>query len=94
VTVVAGFCLSRLKTLEVSETARDADGIVDLSNMDVAATYAKALCNWGRGDDLLDCITTWFRKGKRVAIYNTELRLSSVYLAYSCASQQVYQLEL
>jgi len=59
---VAGFCLSRLKGLEPANGNKEY--VLNLEHIDsVAPTYAKALCNWGRGDDLLEIITEWFRKG-------------------------------
>ncbi len=62
VSTVASFCLSRLRLTEVADVdvAETAGGLGDID--EVAPTYTNALCNWGRGDDLLDLIIGWIRK--------------------------------
>ena len=47
VATIAGYCLSKLKGNENHETFK---------------TYADALCNWGRGDDLCETVISWFKK--------------------------------
>ncbi len=66
VSAVASFCLSRLKNAEMpsdeewATMGKDQDSAFD--RLHGVPTYANALCNWGRGDDLLDLITEWLRK--------------------------------
>jgi hypothetical protein len=58
VVTVSGFCLSRLKQLDLPDN-------VDLVNVENATCYIDALCNWGRGDDLVELINDWISKGKK-----------------------------
>ena len=57
VSVVAGFCLSRLKAIQLP------GDWTQVHKVDLLPTYTNALCNWGRGDDLLELITEWLKKG-------------------------------
>ena len=57
VSTVAGFCLSRIKAFELP--AKDSK-----NRLHPISTYTDALCNWGRGDDLLEIIISWLKKGR------------------------------
>ena len=61
---IASFCLSKLKTAQVelkdkypTWTEETRFGEQDFT------TYVDALCNWRRGDDILEMITDWLNKG-------------------------------
>ena len=54
---IASFCLSRLKSIDIS-TAPD----LDYAKVDGLTIYADSLCNWRRGDDLLETIIDWLKQ--------------------------------
>lgn len=67
---MASFCLSRLKSSRIDPNAgmkRYPDWTDDpketLGDEAVFTTYVDALCNWRRGDDILDMIIEWLKKG-------------------------------
>lgn len=59
VSTIAGFCLSKLKTLTIPDEVFQ----FDVAKMEMLPIYTDALCNWGRGDDLLETIINWLKKG-------------------------------
>ncbi len=73
VSTVAGFCLARLR--EIPEDSEDLSLALGSSG---GATYANALCNWGRGDDMLELLTKWLRKGKNVPGPPQKVKLVSI----------------
>ncbi len=64
---VAGFCLSRLKTVTLPEPALPSEDPYqfDLAKMAPVSTYTDALCNWGRGDDLFEMIGGWLKQDQQ-----------------------------
>jgi hypothetical protein len=65
VSTVAGFCLSRLKSMNLPTAKATEDRFqFDLASLSPISTYTDALCNWGRGDDLFDMIVGWIKKGE------------------------------
>ena len=62
---IAGFCLSRIKSLTLPQAKEFEDPFqFDLTSIPPLSTYTDALCNWGRGDDLFEVISGWLKKGK------------------------------
>lgn len=62
VSTVAGFCLSRLRTLEIPDDW-DLERDDPMTKLDLISVYTDPLCNWGRGDDLLEMAVDWIKKG-------------------------------
>ena len=63
---IASFCLSKLKSASVEPYDKYPSWTDEQNyklNQDIVfTTYADALCNWRRGDDILDTIIDWLNK--------------------------------
>ena len=60
--MIAGSCLSRLRALEIPEDW-DLEQDDPMTGLDLISVYTDPLCNWGRGDDLLEMAIDWIKKG-------------------------------
>ena len=88
-TTIAGFCLSRIKSMTLPQAEELEDPFqFDLSSMSPMSTYTDALCNWGRGDDLFEVISGWLKKGKafRMTVLSKNRKYIADWLIYRADS--------
>ena len=63
--VIASYCLSKLRSLEANIVTSEVKG-KQIVNLSVNKTFTDALCNWGRGEEILEMISEWLEKGRRI----------------------------
>ena len=68
---IASYCLSRVKSVDVNEQILGTkfppwtvDFHTKLKDELPVTTYLDALCNWRRGDDIMEVVTQWISQGK------------------------------
>ena len=56
-----GFCLSQLRATEQEEEEEEE---IPETLPEHQSCFVDSVCNWGRGDDLLELVRDWFKRGK------------------------------